>query len=170
MKAPVFTLDQATVKLVDFKPKSVQSGDERGSRLDLGFTQSTTAADLADFHPNLRGSFFKKGAADGDVLDRDKGEANSLRFPQIKSVAWDHKQVGCEFTIHFGIGGSDIVITECEVDNFAFEFAEGGQVEIGFRVRCRPTEEQAGHLFGVIATDIEVSLSPPAQKSLELAA
>jgi hypothetical protein len=164
-----FTLSGAALTLAAFAPKSVQHGDERGSLADLDFVFKTTVDVLAEFHPTMHASFYKKGdATDAQsevVPSEKKSPLIALKMPQIKHIDWDHKQTGCEFIIH---RREDLVLAECEVDKFRIFFAEGGVVTVEFRVRARPTDEQAGAIFGLIMNELECSLSESAQAEMEV--
>ena len=124
-----------------------------------------TSADLAMLHPNLRQTLYAKSDAIG--IDTDADILTVLRFPQLQTIKWEYEQVGSEFTIHYGINGQgDIELTECQLDKLKFTPKEGAIVEFTFRIRCRPTEAQAGKIYEMIKTDLKCSLSPPAQGEL----
>jgi len=129
------------------------------------------SSELAMFHPNLRTAFFKKsdGETTAEIL-KNTDSLTALRIPEIVKVKWEREISGAEFTIHVGTdsAASRIVMTECELEKFHFTFIEGGFVDIEFVLRCRPTGPQAGKIYELIQTDLEVSLSPPAQRDLPL--
>ena len=167
MNHPHFSFERRMLHLAAFDPKAVKHGNERGSLANLLFVTQGTSADLAMLHPNLRQSLYTKSDAIG--IDKDADILTVLRFPQLKTIRWEYEQVGSEFTIHYGIkddGG--IEQGDCEVDKLKFTPMEGAIVEFRFRVRCRPTEQQAGKIYEMIKTDLVCSLTPPAQKELAL--
>jgi hypothetical protein len=156
-----------TSTLARFLPKSVQHGDERGSLADLYMVHTTTTEVLAYFHPTLRGHFYMKGDSANEAELVDKTDLlTTRRYPQIESVKWNHEQTGCEFSIHRGV--TSLVLTECEVDDFKLSFQEGAIVVVEYRVRARPTSDQAGILYDLIMNELDVSLTASAQEELDV--
>lgn len=167
MNHPHFSFERSLLNLASFNPKSVQHGNERGSLADLRFVMQGTSADLAMLHQNLRQTLYTKSDAIG--IDKDADILTVLRFPQLQTIKWEYEQVGSDFTIHYGVrDDGDIHLTECQVDKIKFTPQEGAIVGFAFRIRCRPTEQQAGKIYEMIKTDLVCSLSPPAQKELAL--
>jgi hypothetical protein len=70
--------------------------------------------------------------------------------------------------VHHGINAdSDIVLEDCVVKDFGFEFSEGGSCTISFQVQCHPESEDLGDLGEKIQSETEITLQPPAAPEMK---
>lgn len=85
-----------------------------------------------------------------------------VRFPQLGTLAWDREYPGYTLGVHFGIDQSPPVVIEAvTLSNIRFDCKDGGSVGITFTVKSKPTEEQAGRLYGLMGREVTIDLTPP---------
>jgi hypothetical protein len=160
-----FALERQQVKLANFNARSELHGEDREPAADLKIEMTAPNDILSEFDPDLKSSLYRKANgtdAQAELLSDGPGYLPKLRFPKMGAFDWGEQLAGAVLTIHWGPSGrSDLVLQECIVDKFSFAASDGGQVFITFRVRCKPDEKQAGKLFTMTQTTIEISLAPP---------
>ena len=157
----VFTLERQRVKLANFNARAELHGEDREPAADLKIEMLAPNDILSEFDSDLKSSLYRKPNANGDqaeLLDTGPGYLPKLRFPRMGEFAWDEKMEHAELTIHQG--RSDLNLIECIVDSFKFAPADGGQIGLTFRVRCKPDERQAGKLYTLTQQAIDVTLKP----------
>lgn len=159
-----FALERQNVVLVNFNARSEMHGEERAPAADLKLSMDAPNDVLAEFDPALKSSLYRRpdgNDSQAELLDVP-GYLPKLRFPKMGGFGWDEKIVGATLTIHWGANDrSQILLTDCIVDRFAFEPADGGTVQLSFRVACHPDEKQAGKLYTLTQSSVEISLAPP---------
>lgn len=157
--------------LVHFNGRSELHGEEREPAGDITM-RATVHNDFCDqLHPTLRSAlFFQDSAQPLDLAD--KGLESGKHWPHrrfaanIDSIRWADEQVGGKFTIHHGIGKSDLVLAEVKIGKLKLTPKDGGMVEIEFQVQAKPDpEKQAGKLYAMIQKPVSFSVEPPALES-----
>lgn len=162
----MLNLDHQIGQFTNFNPRPEKHGPESVPGADLKISMTVSNDVLSEFHPTLKSMLFREpNPGEEDLVDKaatGEPELNRLRFGNnVNSIRWASKIVGAEFTIHYGIGKSDIVLTDTTVDGWEIEPMDGGSVVITFRVKCSPNEKQGGQLFTLMGGEIEFSLVPP---------
>lgn len=156
-----FTLERQRVLLANFNARAELNGEERVPAADLKFEMSASNDILAEFDPALKSSLFRRPNSDdkqAELLDATPGWAPLPRFPRMGGFTWDDKTPLSILTIHLPRG--EVRLAECLADSFKIEPAEGGQVTVSFRVRCKPDERQAGKLYTLTQQHVDVTLEP----------
>jgi len=150
-----FELQNQKAKLAHFNARSELNGEDRVAAADVKLELVLVRDDLAMFGPDLASAWY-----DGETR---------IRNPKLVGpFAWEDEIVGATLTIHHGLGGkSDLVIADCVVNGFKLEPQDGGTVLASLRIQCHPDEKQAGKLYSMTQSEIEVSLQP-AQAALQL--
>lgn len=159
-----------TGTLTNLNLRAETHGDEHKTGADLTVAVTVSNDYLAEFHPTLKGAFYRAPhPSEMDLADKaneDKTPAlTRLVFGnRVEGLRWRQDIVGATFIVHFGTSGkSDIQLdNKVTVDGFTFTFLDGGSVKITFRVKCLPDEKQIGKLSLLIGNQIEFSLQPPA--------
>src|SRR3546814_19502872 len=98
-----------------------------------------------------------------DVCSSDLGDKlTALAKPKLKTLKLSEEFTGYTLRIHPGLDSStDIVLGEAKLSNFEFKAIAGGSVEISFSLAAKPDEAQAGRLYGLVQTPIDLSLDTP---------
>lgn len=162
-------LNRQTGQLTNLNLRAEKHGEENVSGADIKVAMKVSNDMLSEFHQSLKSAFYRAPhAGEMDMVDNAQAQEgtlplNRLQFGnKIGGIKWNEDFVGVIATVHFGTGGkSDIVLDDTTVDNFGFEFMEGGSVLIVFRIKCVPDEKQIGKLAGLIGNEIEFSLKSP---------
>lgn len=163
----MFELDQE-VKLISVNARAEIHGEERKPAFDLKFEAQCPSSALIAFHPNLRSMLYK--APDNPDLAEQGGDdaETECRFPQIKSIKFDHECEGYHLTIDYGMGGKSAVkLGECTVDKFTFTPQNGGTVLISFRVIAHPEVKDVGKICELIQQDVGIVLRAPEPTTVE---
>jgi hypothetical protein len=162
----MFSLNSWKTKLINLNLRAELHGDKPVTAVDMTMETHVGNDVLNQFDPELKTSLYRKADDPQGELLTDAGHMTALRFVNlVQPMKWDAELEGYIATVHYGIGEeSDITMTDCEVDSFKFDCKEGGSVAIKYRVIAHPSEEQIGKLSGMIATDIEFSLTPPEEQ------
>jgi hypothetical protein len=166
----MFSLTNEKAKLVNLNPRSELHGTDHKLAVDLSLEITQSNDVLSEFHPALKSFLYDKGDAAQQELIKDAAHLPALRFSNLKMpIGWNAELKGYLVTVHYGIGGkSDVVLADCEVDNFKFDCKEGGSVTLKFRAIAHPTPEQVGIQAGLIQQEIDMSLQPPEEQQQEL--
>lgn len=159
----MFSLDHKITLLANVNPRAELHGEDKLLAVDLKFEIDTPNDILSEFDPSLKSAFYRKAEpGEGDLLADQPGNLPKLKFPLMGPVKWGKDYAGYEIVVHRGISGvEDIRIIECGVDNFRFDFKEGGTVTLSFRVIAHPEPPELGRLCELIQQDVELSLIPP---------
>lgn len=158
---PTFELTRQSAKLASYTPRRELHGEDPQPAATLHFAVTLPAHQLAMFHPTLAGILFTRPDGNADLADAGT-EYGAVRFPEVTNpMAWSREIIGAELTIHYGIGKSDLVLPECNVDRFTIAPQAGGVAIVTFRTACHPDERQSGKLAMMIAEDVEITLTPP---------
>lgn len=97
---------------------------------------------------------------EADQMDIDGENEGDLRYPELGALKIKHKMVGAKVTIHFGIGGSDMVFDSRQVDNFEIEAMQGGTFVLDFRAWIKPEFAQLDSLGRILGRECELSVEP----------
>lgn len=165
----MFALKEFAATIANFNPRPELHGEDPKPAADLTLDVKVGNDVLEQFHPKLKRSLYhydKKKEADGeaDLVDQArKDQLPHLLFPKLNSsLKWDESIVGATVKLSFGVSGkSDVEITGCEINNFVLQCMEGGTVQIRMRVQCHPDEAQAGRLYMMMGTEVDVTMTYP---------
>lgn len=156
-----FELEKQNATLENFAPRQETRGSDKSPAADLKLSVNMPNDVLAQFAPSLRSALYWKAGVND--LANVTHEAPNLRHPKMSGFKWSDEVVGACVTISHGIGGpSDLTFEGCKVGSFRVEPQEGGTVLIDFRVQCKPDEHQAGKLYLLQGTAVELTVTPPA--------
>lgn len=154
----MFELKNQDAKLMDINPRTEKAGNENRLAADLHFRISISNDILSEFDPMLKSAMYKKGyEIQGELID-DPNYLPALKFERIGVINWQLELHNFDFTLHHGIGKSDIILQDCIVDKFKFALLDGGTVVLGFRIAAHPTSAQLGQLCEFINDEIEISV------------
>lgn len=155
----MFALEKTRAKLTQINPRTEKHGDQDVPAADLKIQMTDGNGILSHFHPTLRSFLYEK--EDGQLEGVEA--LTQRRFGSlIERLRLDHKIIGAEVVIGFGLGGaSDICLGPVDVDGFAVELMEGGSVCLTYRVKATPTGEQIKSLYQVLGGEIDITVTPP---------
>lgn len=154
-----FQVEAVKAKLVHINPRTEKHGDQDVPAADIKIQQQDGNGILSLFHPTLRSFLYEK--EDGELEGVES--LTRRRFGGlIERLRLDHKVVGAEVKIGFGLGGSsDIELDTVDVDGFAVELMEGGSVLLTYRIKASPSGEQIKKLYEVLGGEIDITVTPP---------
>lgn len=173
-----FAIESKTkLHLVNVNPRREKHGQDNVMAVDLKLQWETSNDALSMFDGWLKGSLYcnntaqtkgKKGQSDLDGIPPVSDMPN-LRFPFLAPLKLDLELTGYELRIDHGLGGkSDLVLDDCEVNDFRLDCKEGGTVVVQLRVQCNKiSEREAGKLCTLIDSDIEATLLAPEVAEVE---
>jgi hypothetical protein len=152
-------------------------GKEVQPAVTLSFKMAVSNDWLVSLSPWLKTALYsrdKSAAQQGELPGTEVSDAPSLRMPELGPLSWTKEYTGLELTVDHGLGGADsnIVVTDCKADNIAIEPAEGGTVEVSFKLKSNtPSEATRGRLTSLIKRDVEILVMPPdvAQEGIDKA-
>lgn len=147
-------LTEARAILEKFKPDVKKGADGKVPCAELTIScPCDNPGVLAFFSPDLREILFSAEAADlaGGPQLRDP----DMVFPIQRA----EEMGGATFQIHLGIG-EPVTFEDSAIGNFLISPVSGGAVILAFRVKCQPTEKQAGQLYMLQEQPITISVSP----------
>lgn len=160
----MFQMKEQDVKFVNLNTRTEKHGPETRPAVDLQVRWLTQNDSLDLFDKDLKPHFFKKAPKEdeeqGDLADQGV-EYSLRRFDECKCIKWEYKSAGHRMLIHRGIDENNIVIGDCKVDKFQFEFKKGGLVEISFKISACPSKLAAGEIFDLQGDDITITMEPP---------
>lgn len=162
----MFQLQNHTVKVASFNPRSERHGDDNKLAADIKIQLCCTSGALDEFDKSLRAALYRKPAK-GEQQDLIAGPdgLTAVKFPRIGAVRWDEEFPGYELTIEGGLGLTEpLVLVDVTLRKFSFEPLEGGSVAVTFSVICHPEPEEAGQLCALIQEDAEITLTPPTKQ------
>ncbi|HWK72213.1 MAG TPA: hypothetical protein VNS29_15370 [Burkholderiaceae bacterium] len=165
----MFELKDHQVKLASVNPRAEIHGEDRVPACDLKIEAACSSEVLIYLHSQLRQLLFKKNDSP-DLVDQvqDSEALTELRFPKMGPIKWTWEGTGYTLTVDYGLGdASNIVLGDCEVDNFKIDPMEGGTVNISFRVICHPETADVGRLCEMIQREIQITLAPPEPVSVQ---
>lgn len=174
----MFALKEFSATIVDFNPRRELHGEEPMPAADLKLSIKVGNDVLEHFHPKLRKSLYhydKKKEADGeaDLVDQARKESlPHLIFPKLSyPLKWDDGIVGASVKLAFGVSGkSDVELVGCDLNSFVLSPMEGGTIQINMRVQCHPDQAQAGQLYMMMGTEVEVTVTYPEETAEAVAA
>ena len=159
------TLTKAPAKLRNLNTRTEKQGKKVFvPAADLKFELNSAAAILDAFSPTLLNQFFDSA----QTLDLAGGMAlreNNIVYP----VSHSGEMNECEIVISNGVAAV-MTLKDAKVNSFKITPIKGGSVKLEFRVQCRPDEAQAGRLYMLQESDIELSITPPTLADIEKAA
>lgn len=158
----MLTLGHQSAKLNSMNLSPERHGDEQVPAAYLKFTCEVSNDVLSEFDPGLKSSFYRKADASDSQSEllNEPGHLPKLRFPKIPGIKWDADMIGAHLTVHYGPSGKGDIELTVDVDQFAFEMKDGGSVAVSFRAAAKPDEKQVGKLYGLIQTEVDISLAP----------
>lgn len=163
------SIPKTVAKLTNYNPNSELHGDERVPVSYIRFRMTVENKFLDQLHGTLKPAlFFHDVENPGNDL-ADKAMENNpdylphLRFPLLDApLKWKDAMEGGKLTLHRGISKkSHIVLADIKLDDLKVVPKAGGVVELTFRVRAKPDEEECGKLAAMHQQDIEISVEPP---------
>lgn len=161
----MFELQRQAAKLADVNIRAECHGDEKVPACDLRLTFNAPNDFLSEFHPALKGSFYRAPDASdsqSDMLADQPGYSPSIRFQHIGPVKWTQQFAGYSLVIHWGVSGKDdILLDGCEVNKVTFDCKDGGTVAVGLRIQATPDEHALGRIGSLVGQDVDVTLTPP---------
>jgi hypothetical protein len=158
----MFELTQQLAKLSDVNPRTELHGDEHKLAADLKFEAKLSNDCLAFFDPSLKSALYRKdGAVQGELIE-DPTRLAVLKFPRMGNIKWDADFPGYTTTFHIGATEKDnIVLGDCQLDNWKLDCQEGGTVGLTFRCIAHPGEGELGRLCSMIQQNVTVTMDPP---------
>lgn len=161
-----FELHDVAAKLRSFTARVEKHGDEDAPAISLGFTitGANTLLDLID--PNIRRALYK--AVEGqDQLPGVEPATPLLVCSGFTACALSACYEGWMLSVDHGIDEDDpIVLGNCKVDAFKVEPAEGGSVDLQFRVGSSAvSREDAGLLWEKQRQEVRITLTAPKPKA-----
>lgn len=163
----MFSLSHQKAKLSSVNPRSELHGQDKKLAVDLKFEMKVSNDVLSEFDPSLKSALYKKGDTQGDLID-EPGHLPALKFPMMGAIKWGKDFAGYNTVIHYGVSGAqDIVLLECEVDNFRFDCQDGGTVAVSFRVIAHPEPTELVRLCEMIQQEVEMSLIEPEAENVQ---
>lgn len=168
-------------KIANVNARSEKHGpDNLVPAVDITVVMDQPNSILDAFHPDLLGLIYckREGGVDEGQTSLDGvdevSDVPNLRFPFMGlPLVWSKELSGYTFTLDHGLGGkSELILTDCKVNNFRIEPKEGGTVEVKFRVQSSTslTEKTLGKLALLIQHEVPFKLVPPkaeAQQTME---
>lgn len=171
----MFAFDTSTfVKLAHLNCREEKHGQESVAAIDIKFVREAGNSQLALLHPDLRAALYDRDDDEKPGLDGIEPIATKLRFPRMPQFAWDLEMTGCTVEVDFGLGGldSNIVLSDCKVNQFKVECRPGGTTAITFRVQTSNFPEGAvDKLLSQLGHETAITLeapSAPEQGDLDL--
>lgn len=146
-------LDKVLGTFENFNPRVEKDGNDKVPAADLKISCNMTADVLAHFRSDLKHTLF--------VSEKDlAGETLRVRDPHmVYPIQRDEEMTGAKVSIDFGIS-EPMVFEGARINQFRLTPMDGGTVVVGFRVQCRPDEEQAGKLYTMQEKGITIALEP----------
>jgi hypothetical protein len=168
----MFELDTTTPAKIDSVTcRSELHGKEHSPAVDLRITFDQPNTILAMFDGwLLTALYYKSSAPPPDAQAALDGvepvsDVPNLRMPFLASpLKWGKEYSGYELTIDYGMGGkSNVVLTDCQVNNVQLAPKEGGTVTVTMRVQCAKglTEKVLGKLATLVQHDVQILLVAP---------
>lgn len=169
-------LTPTPAKLVNVNVRSELKGKEATPAVDLKLSFDAANSVLSLFDGALLSALYHKAGP----VDVGNGQAPiegveeisdvpNLRMPMLAApLRWSREYTGYEIAFDFGLGGkSNITLTDCGVNNVAFEPKEGGTVTTTVRVQCSKglTEKVLGKLATLVQHDVSITLRAPEVQS-----
>lgn len=156
------TLAKAPAKLKHLNTRTEKQG-KKGfvPAADLRFELNSSADILASFSPTLKDQFFDSA----QTLDLAGGMAlreNNIVYP----VSHSGEMSECGVIIGNGVAAV-MELNDAKVNAFKITPIKGGSVKLEFRIQCRPDEKQAGALYMMQESEIELSIEPPSLADIE---
>lgn len=157
-----FALENKPATLEDFKPRTEKFGGSKQPATDLLISCPLDADILAVFEPTLKSFLFSEDGLDlaGGMPLRD---ANAV-YPLERA----EEMTGAEVKIGYGLG--EMIFQDAKVNQFRLTPMPGGAVVVGFRVQCKPSEQQAGKLYLLQEQPITITVEPMELPVLKAAA
>lgn len=158
------SLTKAPATLKHLNTRTEKKGKEFTPAADLQFSFSGSADILEIFSPTLKSQLFDER----QTLDLAGGMAlreNNIEYP----LSHTGEMFECVVKIANGIG-AEMQFDDAKVNKFRITPVKGGSVMLGFRVQCKPDEAQAGRLYMLQETQIELTIEPPSEADIEKAA
>jgi len=159
------TLSRHQCTFAHFNARSELNGDERVPAADLKIQTTIPNTLLDGFHPELCAALYLFDGAQDDLPNIEQAR-KVRRFHDLAAFPWGGSIVGARVTLHIGVtGDQDVELVECTIDKFVIEALEGGSVKIAFRIKCEPSEHDAGKLYTLSQKLIELSIECPSAET-----
>ena len=161
----MFELKDQEALITHSKPRAENHGKDHVPACDIYIAVSMPNTVLDLFSDELRKLFFVKGdPGDADLADQGMPDDHLpiLRYPELKEIAWNYKAAGYRIVMNFGVSGDqNIYLINSDIDNFKFEFVNGGVVNASFRINAHPNEQEMGRLCSSIKKNVVLTVEPP---------
>lgn len=158
----MFEITEGKVQLVHKNERLEKHGDEEVLACDLNFLWETSNGSLALFDPVLRSMLYKRADDAQMEISPDPEHLTALRFPALAPIKWMAGEVSGGKLVFFTGVKSRFEVDCIKLGKFKIEAKEGGTVEIGFQIQCRPNEQQSGKLSKFYADKhCLVTFTPP---------
>ena len=168
----MLNLENQNVKITNVNPRAEKHGEENKLACDIHCEIKVGNEFLIPFHPELRTTLFRKGDQSELPLDDDTDRLTALKFPQIKHLRWtpSNDKERFKVVVDYGMGGeSDVVLTDCKVNNFGIHPQEGGSVFVNFRIQGYPSQDDIGKLCGFIQGETKITIALEESQQMDLA-
>ena len=152
---------------IKFTPRVEKHGPDKVPACTLNMSLKGPNTLLDFFDTDLRAFLFMpppEGEKDlADQGDEDGGYLSKIRFPELgKKQDWSYEGGGYRAVIGGGLNtDNDLIFVECKLDKFSFTFEQGGTVCITFNITCDPNEKEAGRLYKLNGSEVDLTLEPP---------
>lgn len=162
----MFSLNE-TEATIRYTPRVELHGEdtEPGCTLNISVRGNNTLLDLLD--DRLRKMFYMEPPKEEqDMVDQVAEEGDNLvklRFPMLKRKQdWSYETSGYRVVIGGGLNDdSELIFVQCDLTKFSFEIEEGGSITLKFNITCKPTVAEAGKLYQINGSKVELTLEPP---------
>lgn len=156
-----FSLEAAKVLLKHKNERLEKHGEDEVLVCDLDFTLEASNAVLAEFHPELRSSIYKRTeSAQGELVD-DPDHLIALRIPELEGARKFAGAMHKAELVFLRGSKKHLVFSEAKVHKFAFDCKEGGTVIVHFQAQVHPDEGQSGKLSGLLQEKLcTITLTP----------
>jgi hypothetical protein len=156
-----FSLEAAKVRLMHKNERLEKHGEDEVLACDLDFDYETSNAVLAEFHPELRSSVYKRPDDAQGELQEDPEHLTALRIPELGGHRKSEWSIPKAELVFLKGTRKHLVFAEARIHKISFDCKEGGTVVVHFQAQVHPDEAQSGKLSGLLQEKhCLVSLSP----------
>lgn len=150
-----------------YTPRVEKHGDanEPGCTLNIKLTGHNILLSMLD--ERLPSMFFiAPPVEEQDLVDQvaeEGGNLTRLRFPMLgKKFSWSYETSGYRVVIGGGFDNDgDLIFVQSDLKKFSFEIEEGGTISVNFNINCHPNTEEAGRLYDLNGSNVDLTLEPP---------
>ena len=172
---PMFKIvGPTTVKFQSLNTRTENHGMEKVPAMDIFISLPMHADILDSFDPALKDFLFQKYAniKEPDLLGDHEEENEGVldwRFREIKGIPWEYKGAGYRFVIWSALDDEesttkrkeDVILIMTNISKFKFAPRKGGEVDVSFKIAASPNAKDAGRLYELQGSEVDISLEPP---------